>query len=188
MFKAQARTQAKAQRQALTPEQLEAANSALTQQWTQLDLRSYQHLMVYVPMPERREPDTWRLLPGLWAQGKQIYTSVTHWEARQLELVPWEPTTTFTPNAWGIPEPASDPNLSPLLLDAVVVPLLACDIHGQRVGYGQGFYDRFLAQCRPDIFKIGLSFFEPHPPFDDVLPTDIPLDVLVTPERIVTFS
>jgi 5-formyltetrahydrofolate cyclo-ligase len=55
------------------------------------------------------------------------------------------------------------------------------------VGYGKGFYDRFLSDCRPHCIKIGLSFFEPEIDIVDVLESDIKLDYCVTPESVFTF-
>ncbi|MNY64409.1 5-formyltetrahydrofolate cyclo-ligase family protein [compost metagenome] len=69
----------------------------------------------------------------------------------------------------------------------VFVPLLAFDIHGNRIGYGKGFYDKFLAECKPETIKIGLSFFEAVNQIDDVFESDIKLDYCVAPEKIYQF-
>jgi 5-formyltetrahydrofolate cyclo-ligase len=69
----------------------------------------------------------------------------------------------------------------------VFVPLLAFDKQGNRVGYGKGFYDRFLANCKPETIKIGLSFFEVENEIADVFNNDIELDYCVTPNKIYTF-
>ena len=90
-------------------------------------------------------------------------------------------------NSWGIMEPIEGENIKPTEIDMVIVPLLAFDKKGNRLGYGGGFYDRFLSQCRPDVMKIGLSFFSPE---EEDLPnedTDIPLNFCVTPSKIYEF-
>ena len=61
-------------------------------------------------------------------------------------------------------------------IDMVLVPGLCFDGDGHRVGYGKGFYDRFLKTCRPDCIKIGLSYFEPVESIDDVHEGDVRLD------------
>ncbi len=106
--------------------------------------------------------------------------------SRRMAHYLWDDDTLLVPNRWGIKEP--DPLLSQPLpvdeFDAVLVPLLGYDQQGHRVGYGGGYYDRFLAECRPDVLKIGLSFFEPVPVITDINEWDVSLSCCVTPTRI----
>jgi 5-formyltetrahydrofolate cyclo-ligase len=90
-------------------------------------------------------------------------------------------------NKWGIPEPQNGPEISPEEIDLVLIPLLAFDQTGQRVGYGKGYYDRFLASCRPDCIKTGLSFFPPADNITDTDTFDIAMDICITPESIYEF-
>lgn len=69
----------------------------------------------------------------------------------------------------------------------VLIPLLAFDKNGYRVGYGKGFYDRFLAECRPDVVKVGLSVFEPIDEITDLNEFDIKMDFCITPNRVWQF-
>src|SRR5690554_3395182 len=87
---------------------------------------------------------------------------------------------------YGILEPVASIVIEPTMVDVVFVPLLAFDISGHRVGYGKGFYDRFLARCRMDAIFVGLSFFEAESKIDSTS-DDIPLDFCVTPEKIYCF-
>ena len=73
------------------------------------------------------------------------------------------------------------------MIDVVFVPLLAYDKLGNRVGYGKGFYDKFLSECKPGVVKIGLSFFEPEELIEDLFETDVKLDFCVTSERVICF-
>jgi 5-formyltetrahydrofolate cyclo-ligase len=61
------------------------------------------------------------------------------------------------------------------------------DTNGHRVGYGKGFYDRFLASTKPDVIKIGLSLEEPIEPIEDINPFDIGLDFAITPKSVYRF-
>jgi 5-formyltetrahydrofolate cyclo-ligase len=72
-------------------------------------------------------------------------------------------------------------------IQAVFVPLLAVDLKGQRIGYGKGYYDQFLATINPKVIKIGLSIFEPiaQIPSESF---DIPLDYCITPKNMFNFS
>lgn len=95
--------------------------------------------------------------------------------------------TFFKQNRFGIEEPQQAAQASPRDLDAVLVPLLIADARGYRVGYGKGYYDRFLYECREDVLKIGFSYFEPVDVVDDIHQFDIPLSICVTPKKIYEF-
>ena len=73
------------------------------------------------------------------------------------------------------------------LIDAVIIPLLAFDEKGNRVGYGAGFYDRFLRNCKTNVTKIGLSFFPPEKEEIETNHFDIKLTHCITPEKIYIF-
>jgi 5-formyltetrahydrofolate cyclo-ligase len=93
----------------------------------------------------------------------------------------------FEANEYNIPEPLDNEVAKPTLLDIVIVPVLAFDLEGNRVGYGKGFYDRYLKQCRKDCLKIGLSYFEPVDAIEDRDEFDVPLDLCITPQRTYVF-
>ena len=73
------------------------------------------------------------------------------------------------------------------MIEVVFVPLLSFDIEGNRVGYGSGFYDKFLKECDDNILKIGLSFFEPETRVEDTNASDIKLDYCITPQKVFSF-
>ena len=77
--------------------------------------------------------------------------------------------------------------LLPAEIDLVFVPLLAFDKKGFRVGYGKGFYDKWLAGCRPDCIKVGFSYFEPVESIDDRHEFDVPLNLCITPHNVYVF-
>lgn len=95
--------------------------------------------------------------------------------------------TAFAPNAYGIDEPVNGIPLDHTEIDMVFVPLLAFDEKGFRVGYGKGYYDRFLLTCRKDVCKIGFSFFEAEEQITDADAFDIALDICITPYKTYTF-
>jgi 5-formyltetrahydrofolate cyclo-ligase len=98
--------------------------------------------------------------------------------------------TVFEENKWKISEPSPVGNLrsSVFSIDLVLIPLLCFDKKGYRVGYGKGYYDRFLAECRPDVLKIGLSIFEPIDEIIDVTEFDLKMNYCITPNKIWCFS
>jgi 5-formyltetrahydrofolate cyclo-ligase len=90
-------------------------------------------------------------------------------------------------NRYGILEPSNGEIVDPLAIDIVMIPLLAFDQLGYRVGYGKGYYDRFLCKCRRDVIKIGFSFFEAEPVIKDIDNYDVPLNYCITPLRVYEF-
>ena len=99
---------------------------------------------------------------------------------------PGDPTTA-TP--FGAREPADGRRLDPGELDVIVTPAVAYDRSGRRVGYGGGFYDRFLPTTRADAFRVGVGSSVQL--LDEDLPAgafDLRVDAIVTPDEIVRCS
>lgn len=88
---------------------------------------------------------------------------------------------------WGIPEPQFGEAYQSNEVDLVIVPMLAMNDKGYRVGYGKGFYDGFLKSCRPDCVFVGVSYYDQFEEIDDLHDNDIPLNFLVTPNKIYSF-
>lgn len=156
-------------------------------------LAAWQWLHIFLPLSSKNEPDTWHIIRRIWAEKLPVRLAAPVVQPDGVSLKHYE-LSSHTPmlaNRWGIPEPesATSTEIQSATLDAVLVPLLACDETGQRVGYGGGFYDRFLAQCRPGIPLIGLNVLD-EPPVSriaDVLATDVPLTACITPGRVWRF-
>jgi 5-formyltetrahydrofolate cyclo-ligase len=105
----------------------------------------------------------------------------------QMQAIGVHDETDFIENIFGIPEPEEGEAIAPEDMDLVFVPLLAYDKSGSRVGYGKGFYDRYLASCRTDVITVGFSYFEAEEQIDDTHPFDVPLNFCITPEKIYEF-
>ncbi len=133
------------------------------------------------------EVDTTPILQLLYEKNKQVVVPKMNSEKRTLTSIPFTKDTLLQTNSWGVPEPQEGTVVAADKIDVVFVPLLACDRYGNRIGYGGGYYDRFLAECRPETLKIGLSFFLPEENFSSIsLPTDVHLTHIATPEKIIT--
>ena len=91
-------------------------------------------------------------------------------------------------NHWGIPEPQSGIKINPDQIDVVFVPLLIFDKQGHRIGYGKGYYDRFLSKCKKDTIKVGLSYFDPVERIEDIQSHDVPINFGITKDRVYEFS
>ena len=183
-----------AQRQALTPAEVAHRSDQLcTQLFRHFPVGEWRWLHVFLPLLAKQEPDTWLIIRQVWNElpALRLAAPVVQPDGISLRHYELTSTTPLIQNRWSIPEPVADEpaEVLPPQLDAVLVPLLACDQRGNRVGYGGGFYDRFLAQCRPEALFIGLSILEKAPVAEvvDVLQTDVPLHACITPSGVWNF-
>lgn len=186
MLKKQLRLSYATLRNELSPDSRENFSLNIANRCLQLPVWDLQIFHIFLSIPQRNEVDTSFLLTVLQGKDKDIAVPKVSGKG---ELVHYLLTdaTVFRNSRWGIPEPVSGIQLIPRQIDVVFLPLLAFDLEGYRVGYGGGFYDRFLANCREDVVKVGLSFFEPVAEISDRHPMDIPMDYCVTPEKIYSF-
>jgi 5-formyltetrahydrofolate cyclo-ligase len=136
------------------------------------------------------EIDTSMIYYRLWRDRPDIATTAPRadLDTGEIESVAFNASSEWEMNRFGIREPAEGKVIDPNDVDVVIVPLLAFDRSGHRVGYGKGMYDRFLARCRPDCKKIGVSLFEPTDVIDGVTDTDIRLDLCITPDAVFRFN
>lgn len=186
MDKQALRLQFQERRRALDSETLSDWSTSLFHQALKLPIWDYQVFHLFLSISNKKEVDTTPFLNHLRRLNREIVVpkiaaqgALTHHRLG--------PDTTLTPNAWGIPEPDSGNRVKPNLIDVVFVPLLAFDLKGNRVGYGGGYYDKFLSACRVDVITVGLSLFEPVAEISGLYPGDVPLKYAVTPERIFEF-
>lgn len=189
MFKKELRKKYKALRQELTADEIEDKSLAIANRLLQMDAvvwsKTYFHL--FLTIEEQKEVDTECILQILAGKDKEIVVAKSHFETRHMTHYLLTDNTKFQKNEYHIYEPVDGIEVPTSKIEVVFVPLLAYDKKGNRVGYGKGFYDIFLAQCSPDTLKIGLSFFEPEDTIDDVFESDITLDYCVTPEKVYSF-
>ncbi len=94
--------------------------------------------------------------------------------------------TFFEINEYEIEEPIDGEEIPATTINLMIVPLLAFNENGYRVGYGKGFYDKLIQDCSPDLVKVGFSFFDAAI-IDDTNNLDKKLDFCITPERIYEF-
>lgn len=189
MTKQEIRSVYKAKRAAIDPRQKLKLDDLLLLQFQQLDYAGVETLLTYWPMAGQAEPNTHlfsgylrHMLPDL-----QIAYPVSHQPTSTFTAVQIDESTVYQTNSWGITEPSAGIPLDPSAVDLVLVPLLAFDAEGYRVGYGKGFYDRFLANCREDVVTMGFSYFPPIARIADTGQFDVPLSYCITPDRIYEF-
>lgn len=170
-------------------EREEKSSQIATRFFASFDLARVKLLHVFLPIERNGEIDTFILIKRLRRDFPQIVTvtSRVDFETMTLESRRFDSETKLVENRWRISEPADGELFENKRIDVCLVPLLCFDERGFRVGYGKGFYDKFLKNCRADSLKIGLSYFAPVNKVSDARDFDVKLDYCVTPQTIVEF-
>lgn len=176
-------------RSGLSNQEKNKLDDLLLIQFQKLQLPLIQNLFTYYPLATKHEPETEHItrylefiFPGL-----EIAIPKIDVNSGEMKAITINDETIYGLNAYGIVEPVNDSEIDPLMIDCVIVPLLAVDKDGFRVGFGKGYYDKFLAQCSEDIITIGLNYFEPVEKIDDRNAFDVPLKYCITPEKLYEF-
>lgn len=190
MTKAELRKLYKAKRNALRMEERLLLDESIINHLKALDWSTYDYLHVFLPIIKHNEPNIFPFLSWLKENfpNLKLVISKTEFEHGTMINYHWDDVILMEENQWGILEPKEGIIVDEKLIDAVLVPLLVADCDGHRVGYGKGFYDRFLAKCRKDIVTFGISYFLPIEKIDDVDEWDVSLKYCATPLRIYTYK
>lgn len=150
------------------------------------DKPQIQHIHVFLPIKKLNEINTIPLINSLAQQNKDIYTSISDHLKKEMRTVKITSDLNFVEDEFGIPIPAKRDVGDDNLIQLIFMPLLAYDLKGHRLGYGKGFYDKFLSGLPKEVVKAGLSFFSPERQIPVEL-HDIPLDVCINPDEILEF-
>lgn len=152
----------------------------LTPFWDREDVKT---IMVY--MPFRKEVDLKPLIEAAWAKGKWIAAPICGEQCSMLPALITDFEKDLEPGSWNILEPKEGlQSVQPEDLDLVIVPGVAFDKRGNRLGYGAGYYDRFLPRLRPGVPFISVCFELQIE--DNVYPDshDIPMRRVITEKHI----
>ncbi len=154
--------------------------------WQLPDFQSAKRVFLYVNF--RSEVETSSLIKRCLMEGKEVAVPLV---APKSQLIPYRITDRakdLAPGAFGIPEPIVDQceRVNPGSLDLIVLPGSAFDARGGRMGYGGGYYDRFLVNAAPQAKRIGLAFDLQVVASIPLAPHDQLLDVVVTESRVLS--
>ena len=141
---------------------------------------------LFISSKQKNEVETKKILSYLYDLGKVVVTSKMLPDKKLIHLRV-NKSKRFIQNDYNILEPDSSEEILSTNLDVIIIPLLCFDKNGNRVGYGGGYYDKFLSKTENAVMKIGLSFFEPVDCIDGIAEIDVPLDICVTPEKVYDF-
>lgn len=187
MNKSELRTKYKTLRKELTFDEIMNDSLAIANHCLYLPIWEKTYFHLFLPIESQKEINTEFLLQVLAGRDKEIVISKTNFETHEMTHYLLTDNTKIKTNDYGIPEPVDGLEVPVHKIDVVFVPLLAFDKKGNRVGYGKGFYDQFLGECKEEVIKIGLSYFDPEEVIDDMQETDIRLNYCVTPFGVIEF-
>lgn len=142
---------------------------------------------VFLPIEKFREVNTLPLIDYLKSKNQQIVLSKSKLKTNDMQHFLLNDNTELIENKWGIIEPKGGIEISKNKLDIVFVPLLVFDKKGNRIGYGKGYYDKFLSKCNNKCIKIGLSLSSPLDLIPCMNSLDIPLDYCICHLEIYKF-
>ncbi|MEG0761409.1 MAG: 5-formyltetrahydrofolate cyclo-ligase [Chryseobacterium sp.] len=144
-----------------------------------------QRVHVFLPIKKFNEIDTHVFIDYFFENKIRVFVPKIIGE--KLISVELKEGDVLIENSWGILEPESSEDSEEKNYDFVITPLLYCDHHGNRVGYGKGFYDGFFKKINSNCLKIGINYFSPLEIIDDIWEEDVALDYLVAPTEVLSF-
>jgi 5-formyltetrahydrofolate cyclo-ligase len=157
-------------------------------QMQRIDFSSKVVVASFYPLAEKNEPNTLlfeKYIKTLFPFIRFCYPII---QTKTNEMDFYFETETLQVNAFGIQEPLPFNKVEAVEIDLMFVPLLGFDLKGHRVGFGKGYYDRYLAKAGEGLQKIGVSYFEPMENFTDTNEFDVPLSCCITPWNTYEFE
>jgi 5-formyltetrahydrofolate cyclo-ligase len=187
MTKQQIRENYKKKRSIVTNDQLNTISESICSiLFENFELRN-KTISLFLPIEEQNEINTYLILEKAIFNGTRVGLPKINNQNISLKHFLFENTQQLIVNKLGIPEPSYGKELFSTEFDIVFVPLLAIDLKGNRVGYGKGYYDRFLKECKEECLFIGLHLYDEFTNIEDINIFDIALHYCITPTRIIQF-
>lgn len=189
MLKKELRQLYKAKRIALEDTIIESLNNQLLDQFKTILPKQPIHLLTFAPITKWKEPDVNLVTAFLQQEHLVAFIAFPKIDDNQqtFKAIAVNENTNFSIHHFDINEPQNGAIVDPQTIDVVFIPLLTFDKKGYRVGYGKGMYDKYLQQCKPEVVKIGFSFFPPVDCISDVNEYDVPMDYCITPQQCYSF-
>ena len=176
----------KKQRSELTHNQVNILNKHIFKNLITIKIWDNNFYHLYLSNDLNKEVETNKLINLLFDKNKRVF--VPKIVGKDLIHIEINKNTSYSKNKLGIREPVSSIKIDEDLFEVIFVPLLAFDKQGDRVGYGGGYYDKFLVNIKQNAITIGLSLFDPIDKIIDIEKHDIKLDYVVTPKTVYNFT
>jgi 5-formyltetrahydrofolate cyclo-ligase len=152
-----------------------------------VEARHLKSIHTFIPIKKNKEPDTFPFIQYLWSKRPEIevVTTISDLDNPIMHHVGIRQHTSFLENKWGIPEPQDGTPYPIETIQCVLVPMITGSKSGHRIGYGKGYYDRFLQKCTKDTLFLGVNLgplLEGNLFIDQY---DIPMHYMITPFEVV---
>lgn len=185
MNKSELRAIYKSKRKELSSEKANEISLQILKYLQSMEIWENSNFHIFIPILNQNEINTLPIINHLFQLEKNVIVPKVEGDKMLSCLI--DRNTAFESGKFNVPEPKNFQLFDSKEVDVVFMPMMICDKLGNRIGYGGGFYDRFLSECKKDVIKIGLNFFEPIDKIEDLFESDIPLDYCVTGTGIVSF-
>ncbi len=178
-----------AKREALTPQEMHARVAAMLEHFRVIPLKRGGKVLSFQPILKKQEVP----IEFFEEEAKDVFAvsffcyPAANFKTGLMQAFLDDETLEWEEVGFGLTQPKAGNIVLPGDLDIIFVPLLAFDEKGNRLGYGKGFYDRYLKNCRPDVQKIGFSWFDAEKLLPSIDAHDVPLNYCVTPNRLYVF-
>ncbi|MCD9563072.1 5-formyltetrahydrofolate cyclo-ligase [Tenacibaculum maritimum] len=171
----------KEKRRVLTDSAIAAFEKNIYTQIQQMDWSSVSVIHIFLPIKQQKEINTYPIIDFLRSLKKSIVISKSDFKTNKLSHFLFDEDTSLVLNSYGIPEPVNAKEIAVSNIDLIFVPLLISDARKYRVGYGKGFYDRFIADCKREVITVGINFFQPIQKITDIHKYDMALSQVIYP-------
>jgi len=188
MKKAEVRELYKKKRFELSPNELEDRSEAICNLLFQHFQLAEKTISLFLPIERHKEINTYLILEKGMTLDSKIALPKMNVATQTLKHLLYESQSQLETNSFGVPEPRFGKSINIKDVEIVLVPLLGIDSKGNRVGYGKGYYDKFLKKCTASALFIGLHLFDEYEVIDDVEPFDVRLHYCVTPSKVIRFE
>lgn len=184
-YKSEQRRQALARRDRLSAAERAAASRRIAVRVASLpEMEQARRIFCFVSF--RTEVDTRPIIDWAREHGREIVVPRILGPRNMEAAACADPEADLVPGPWDIPQPHEGiAACHPETIDAALVPGVAFDARGGRIGYGGGFYDTFMGSLRPGVPRIGLAFEAQLLPRITAEPHDLPVDMVITDERVI---
>ena len=189
MLKKEARNYFKQKRHTISQSDKMRWDDLLLIQFQTIELPFVNYVLSFYPIEQNNEVNTFLFTDYLHFRNPNLHICYpkTNLNNGSMQAIVCSADSIFEANEFNIPEPLDNKVADPASLDLVIIPMLAFDEKGNRVGYGKGFFDRYLKESRDDCIKVGFSYFDALDSIDDANEFDVPLDFCITPQRTYVF-